>query len=508
MAAPRIAILGLHLEANAFAPPTMLEDFEKQCLVAGGEITAQARAPASRLPSELPGFYARMDATGPWVPVPVLMAAAPPGGPIEHGVFLSFLDAMRAGLAAALPLDGVYIASHGAASTTGDEDPDGTIAAMVRQVAGPAATVVCTHDLHCNISQRMIDAIDALVVYRTNPHVDMAERAAEAADLLREGLAGERFAMHRIRLPMTPPTVTMLTAEGPYAELMAMAAAEMAAGPRLANASVAGGFPHSDLPKNGLTVVATARGGDAALARAVATRIAQRGWDTRGRFTRDLLDVPRAVAIAQEAGSGMREPVCLADSGDNPGGGGRGNTTWLLRGLHEAGVAGVVLGNFVDPALATECHALGEGARFHAVLNRVEDLYGKRLESPARVLRLSDGTAVGRRGTLAGRRFDLGPSALIELEGSGMRIVVASLRRQLLEPVMLEMFGVDIAAARVVVVKSRGHFRAGFDEFFPPGRILEVSAPGLTSPVLRDFAFRRLPRPVFPLDEGVTWTAA
>ena len=106
---------------------------------------------------------------------------------------------------------------------------------------------------------------------------------------------------------------------------------------------------------------------------------------------------------------------------------------------------------------------------------------------------------------MAGREFDLGPSALLELEGSGLRVAVGSLRRQLLEPRMLEMHGVDIAAARCVVVKSRGHFRAGFDEFFPDARIFEVDAPGLTSPVLANFKWRRLRRPVFPLDRDAVW---
>ena len=133
---PRIAVLGLHLEANAFAPPTLLEDFAAQCLVRGQEIDAQARAPSSALPAELPGFYGRMDATGPWTPCPILVANAPPGGPIAQEVFLDFLDEMRRGLLAAMPLDGVYVANHGASSATGDEDSDGTMLAMVRAVVG------------------------------------------------------------------------------------------------------------------------------------------------------------------------------------------------------------------------------------------------------------------------------------------------------------------------------------------------------------------------------------
>ncbi|MDO9709149.1 M81 family metallopeptidase [Paracraurococcus lichenis] len=502
---PRIAVLGLHLEANAFAPPTRLEDFARQCLVRGAAMTALARGGTSHMPAEIAGFYHRMDATGPWQPVPVLIAAAPPGGPIEHAVFLDLLDAMRRGLAAALPLDGVYIASHGASASTGDEDSDGTLAAMVRQVVGPAVPILCSHDLHCNVSERLVAAVDALVVYRTNPHVDMAARAADCADLLREVLAGERLARAFVRLPLTPPSVTLLTASGPYAERIAEAEALMREDPRIANASVAAGFVFGDLPKCGMTVTVTARGGDAALAREAALCLARHAWAARHRHLPRLTPLAEAVAAAVAAGRGEAPPVLLADVADNPGGGGRGSTAYLLRALHEAEAQGVVLGVFVDPALAAEAHARGEGAVLEAVFNREESEFSRRFAAPARVLALRDGEGLGRRGTMAGRRFSLGPSALLELEGSGLRVVVGSLRRQLHEPAMLEMHGIDIAQARCVVVKSRGHFRAGFDEFFGEDRILEVDAPGLTSPVLANFAWKRLPRPVFPIDPEAAW---
>lgn len=502
---PRIAVLGLHLEANAFAPPTTLEDFARQCVARGEAVTALARAPVSHLPAELPGFYARMDATGPWTPVPVLVAAAPPGGPTEQAVFQGFLDEIERGLAAALPLDGVYIASHGASSAVADEDSDGTLAAAVRRIVGPAVPVVCSHDLHCNVGERLVESVDALVAYRTNPHVDMAARAAECADLLREALNGTRFARAFVRLPLAPPTVTLLTASGPYADLVRDAEALMRDDPRIANASVAGGFVYSDLPKCGVTVTVTARNNDQAAAGEAALKLARRGWADRGRHTRRLLSVEEATDLALRAGRGEHAPVIFSDAGDNPGGGGRGNTAWLLRALHEAGAAGVVLGVFVDPALAAEAHGLGEGARFEAVFNRVESEFSKRFAAPARVLAVRDGRGVGRRGTMAGRGFDLGPSALLELEGPNLRVVVGGLRRQCHEPRMLEMHGIDIAAARSVVVKSRGHFRAGFDEFFPDDRVFEVDAPGLTSPVLANFNWRRLPRPVFPLDPDAVW---
>jgi len=159
-----------------------------------------------------------------------------------------------------------------------------------------------------------------------------------------------------------------------------------------------------------------------------------------------------------------------------------------------------VLGLFVDPALAAEAHALGEGAVFEARFNRDPSEFSLPFSARARVTMLTDGKGQGRRGNMAGRQFNLGPTARLTLEGSGLEVVVISLRRQCHEPRTLEMHGINIAAARVVVLKSRGHFRAGFAEFAPNDRILEVDAPGLTSPVLSRFAWKRLPRPVFPID--------
>jgi microcystin degradation protein MlrC len=122
------------------------------------------------------------------------------------------------------------------------------------------------------------------------------------------------------------------------------------------------------------------------------------------------------------------------------------------------------------------------------------------------VTALSDGTCVGTRGIWAGRALDVGPSAALDL--GGVTVVVTTLRKQCADPVFFTMLGLDPAAARVVVVKSRGHFRAGFAPLFAPERILEVDAPGLTSPVLGRFKFQNLPRPVFPLDPQTTWSGA
>jgi microcystin degradation protein MlrC len=178
---------------------------------------------------------------------------------------------------------------------------------------------------------------------------------------------------------------------------------------------------------------------------------------------------------------------------------------WLLEALYARRVRDVILGVVNDPALAAEAARLGEGARFRAVFNRTgADSFSRRFEAEARVIAIRDGDCVGRRGFYAGRRMNLGLSVLLDL--NGISVVVISIRTQCADPVFLEMMGLDIAAARAVVVKSRGHFRAGFDEFFRPDQVLEVDAPGLTSPALHRFDFRHIPRPAFPLDRDVHWS--
>ena len=166
-------------------------------------------------------------------------------------------------------------------------------------------------------------------------------------------------------------------------------------------------------------------------------------------------------------------------------------------------------GSFYDPALATEAHQCGEDARFEAVFNRDRETeFSKQVGLPAKVLALSNGRFVGRRGIYAKRSLDLGACCALALgEDEGIVVIVISKRQQTADPMFFEEFGIDIASARTVCVKSRGHFRAGFNEWFSPAQVYEIDTAGLTSPVLERFEWRGLPRPVYPLDEDVVWVS-
>ncbi|MBL6928137.1 MAG: M81 family metallopeptidase [Rhodospirillales bacterium] len=505
----RVALMGVALESNSFAPPAVEEDFRNRCFLDGNEILAEAAKPSPGMAAELVSFIHTMNATGPWEPVPVLHYESQPKGPVDQAFFDTCLGEIEARLRDAGPVDGVFIANHGAMTATGSNDPDGDMYARVRSCVGPDVAIVGTLDLHGNISEVMVDAADVLVSYLTNPHVDMAERGEEAALVMRRMFAGLRPKSAFIRLPLTPASINLLTASGPYADLIDYGQRRKREfGGRILNVSIWGGFVYSDTPKNGLAVVVTACA-DADDARSLCDEIATRAWNDRARFRKSLTPLNKGLDLAlANSKDTSKPPVIFSDSGDNPGGGGSGRTITLLESLVGVGAKGVYYGSFFDPELAAEGHALGVGVGFEAAFNRgSKDELAPEYRVRAVVKALTDGKLVGRLGLFAGRTLELGPCCLLEIGGEGgILVVVISNRQQTADPGFFEMFGLDVADARTIAVKSRGHFRAGFIPWFPPERVFEIDTPGLTSPVLENFNWRGLPRPVYPLDEDAAWT--
>jgi len=504
----RIAILGFALESNAFAPPCKRWDFEQRGYYRGAEITELARAEPSPLYNGIRGFYAVMDARyglDGWEPVPIAHASSQPAGPVEEGFFTELLAELEAGFGAAGPVDGAYIAEHGGATATHTHDPDGEVFALVRRCVGAGVPVVATLDLHANVSDVMMESVDIMVGYRENPHVDIYERGQEAAELLDELMTtGVRATKHRVRLPLVAPSVTQLTAPGhPYGDLIRLGQTKIDAD--VMNVTVLSGFAFADTPKNGMTVIVTTRD-DPAKAEALAVDLAAAGWADHERYRTNMTPLDDAVARAKAIGAdAVRPSLLFADPADNPGGGGRGNTTYILRAFLEAGVHGAVFAVFYDPALVQQARAAGEHGRFRARLNTEETArYSEPLEWDATVVRLHDGDFVGRHGMAAGKNVSLGDTAILALDG--ITLIAITKRQQCLSTDFIEELGLDVVGARSIVVKSRGHFRAGFEHLFPPERILEVDVPGLTSPNLANFDWKGLPRPVYPLDPETTWS--
>jgi microcystin degradation protein MlrC len=499
---PRIALAAFMLESNGHAAPAPKAEFEATCWLEGDALAADLAKPNPRAPSALSGFIAGMDG-GAWEPRWLLAALAGASGPVEQAVFEEVCARIEAGLRAAMPVDGVYLCLHGAATATSEFDPDGVLIARVRAIVGPNIPVIGTLDLHANVSEAMVREADMLISYRTNPHVDMVERGVDAANAMRAMLGGLRPKAAFVKLPLIPPATSQNTDRGPYADIIAYG--QSLIDHEILDVSVVSGFSVGDTPKNGMSVIVTARR-DQARADAVAKGIAARLWAMRERFSIRLTSLEDATAMALAAGrNAAAQALLFADVADNPGGGGRGNTPFILRAFHEAGVEGAVFGIHNDAALAAAAHEAGKGATIRARFNSAEtQVFSEVFEAEAVVEALSDGEIIGRRGIYKGRSVSLGPTALLRI--GGIRVVVVSLRKQCAEPAMLEHLGIDLRTVRSLVVKSRGHFRAGFDDIFPREAIVEVDVPGLTAVVLTRVPYQNVPRPIWPLDPAMTWT--
>lgn len=503
----RIAILGFSLETNAFSPICGEKEFRERGLFYGEDISTDARRPAPVINGGICGFYNVMDAKGPWEPVPIAFASAHPNGPASADFFGPLLETMKEGLAKAGKLDGVYCCEHGAGLAEGNDDPDGEIFALCRAAVGPDVPVIATLDLHANVSDRMVEATDVLIAYRTNPHVDAYERGQEAARCMLEMFDGVKAKAVSIRVPLVAPSVTLLTAEGhPYGDLIRLGQEKMDAD--IMNVSIVAGFAWSDTDRNGMTTIVTARG-DEAKARALARELSIAAWADRERYQLRLTSLEDATQMALDVGNDASRPnILFCDPADNPGGGGRGNTTYVLKSFVEAGVKDALFGVFNDAALVAEAFKAGEGATITANFNSAEtDQFSLPFSAEATVEKLSDGEFVGTLGMVKGRTVQLGKTCLLRIRENGgdVRIVVISIRQQCLSNDYFKLFGLDAATARSTVVKSRGHFRAGFQHLFPPERIFEIDVPGLTSPNLANFPWKNLPRPVYPMDPETTW---
>lgn len=493
MTRPRVAVTGYMHEVNALAEPVTLASGRRlrsdvDATTATGEV-----GPAVGRLREL------RDVEIIGLPVWELGAS----GPLLDADFDVLVDEIAAGLRGAAPLDGVLVLGHGAGRTVGDLDADATFLGAVRDAVGPGVPVVVVLDFHANVSVEMCELADVLVGYRTNPHVDIEERSVEAAEQLHRLLAGGRTVVARCKPPLVLPQLAQNTTPGePLGDVRE--AAEHAIGGPIRNVSVFGGFSLADVPDCGLTITVTADddAGDAALA--VATRLGTLAWEARPRYRTRLTPLADAVRIASDAALGTRPPVILADTADNPGGGAPGNTTFVLRALLEAGVDGVVMGLQCDPGVVDAAWAAGEGARLRVEFNAGSTRpLALPLAVDATVLGLVDTRLVPTRGVY--RNMERHPGRCCALDLGGVHIAVSSRAVQCADDDTLRHVGLDPAAARVVVVKSRGHFRAGFSHLFADDCIIEVDAPGLAPAVLDGVDSERLPRPVFPLDPDVTW---
>jgi microcystin degradation protein MlrC len=472
----RIAVGGFQHETNTFAPaPATYEDFVAADGWPGlsrGKAIFEAVA-GINLPAA--GFI-ETARTMKHNLLPLLWCSATPSGPVTRDAFERIAGELCERLAAARPLDALYLDLHGAMVTEHLEDGEGELLARLRRVVGPDLPIVASLDFHANLTEAMVDGASALVAYRTYPHVDMAENGASAALLLDRILRQGPLAHALEKPPFLIPLTWQCTLTEPAAGLFRQLAASE--GGDVASLSFTPGFPPADIHDCGPAVIAYAE--DAAAARRAARHLAAAVLEAEGDFAGKVYQPDEAVLeakqlLAKGLAAGADRPVVLADTQDNPGAGGNSDTVGLIEALIRNRAEGAVAGLLYDPAAAAAAHAAGEGAEIELAIGEGSRLPGHRpLAGRFRVERLGDGQFTATGPFYAGNRMQLGPMALLAVDG--VRIALSSRKQQAADQAMFRHLGVEPARQKILALKSSVHFRADFQ---PIARdILIVAAPG------------------------------
>ena len=492
---PRILIAGYQHETNTFAPS--LADWA--AFTRGDSFPAFSRGSEmmdrmAGINIPVAGFIESARRRG-WQLLPSCWAGAIPSSYVTQDAFERIAAAMLEDAAAARArggLDAIYIDLHGAAVAQNADDSEGELLGRLRALVGPELPIVASLDLHANVTRRMLQEADALVSYRTYPHVDMAATGELAAELLaRRFAAGRREPMHARRLPFLIPlnaqSTWMEPAKSLYDELLAL---DREHGTLL---SFCMGFPASDIVECAPMVWGHGEAAERAVERLFARVAEPSQWQLEILSARDAA----AQAVAQAASA--PQPVVIADTQDNPGAGGDSNTTGMLHALLAQGAGRrypgqVAMGLMFDPAAAKAAHEAGLGAELNLALGTaVPTFTGQPSDPPVagryKVLALSDGRCTLKGPMMTGLTVQLGPSACLEIDG--IRIVVTSGKKQLLDRELMRMVGLHHELMRIVVVKSSNHFRADFQPH--ASHVLVAKAPGPMAADPADLPWTQLP---------------
>ena len=484
----RIAIGGFQHETNTFAPSKAdYAAFED----GGGWPGVQYGAsifPAvegANIPAE--GAIQALRAMGHSL-IGTAWGAASPSAQVTDDAFERITQGLLSNLKDAGRVDGVYLDLHGAMVTESHDDGEGEILRRVRELVGPRVPVVASLDLHANVTQAMMEYADGLAGYRTYPHVDMADTGARAARLLDQMLKlGRRLpkAFHQLDyLTGIPSQCSFIEpCKGIYEELG-----------RLENKynamlSFAPGFAMADFADCGMSVF-----GFSVEERNTAEAVEQLRRivaDAEKDFALELHAPGEAVRRARERGA-PGQPVVMADTQDNPGAGGNGDTTGVLRELILQNAKDAVLGLLVDPAAAKKAHEAGKGKTLNFQLGGLSRIPGDEpLGGEFTVERLGDGRFTCTGPMFKGFRMQLGDMALLRSKAApGVRVVLASKKCQAADQEMFRHLGVEPREQRMLALKSSVHFRADFQPIAREVLVVKSPGPALADPA--EFAWTKL----------------
>ncbi len=484
----RIAVAGFQHETNTFAPGRAgIEEFRMAdswpALLEGEAVRTVTHG--MNLP--IAGAIAAAQRHGSCEVIPILWCAAEPCGPVTDRAFDWVFGKILDGVRAAGPIDALYLDLHGAMVTESHPDGEAELLRRLRAELGADFPIGVSLDLHANISARFVALATRVTVFRTYPHLDMADTGARCLEGVIDHLDGRHLHAAFKQAPFLIPLHAQCTDFEPCRTLYNSLQTSAFSGRGYTELAL--GFPAADVADCGPSVLAYAE--SEGLAQDRAERLLQDLLSSEPQFDTTLYDADAAVRRAMR-NSGTR-PIVLADVQDNPGGGGTSDTTGLLRSLIAQGATRAIVGVFCDPALARAATDAGEGATFESAIGGCDGTDGSfPLVARFRVLHLSDGHVPYSGEMYGGGTATLGPSCCLAVESGScdIKVVVSSVRVQCLDQALFRWFGLDPTKARVIVVKSTVHFRADFDTIAED--TLSVAVPGALTGRLDEARFANL----------------
>jgi microcystin degradation protein MlrC len=489
---PRIAVGLLMQESNSFSPlPTTVETFESYYVYRGDELLSRY----GEARTEVPGFLSVLAAEGA-TPVPLIAAYATASGTVTRAAFDSLVGELEARLRAALPVDGLLLALHGALVVDDQPDGDGEIIARLRAVLGPDVPIGVSLDLHGHIAPLMLQPDVFHIGYREYPHIDMFETGERTARVLLDVIAGRRPmpAMSLAKRPMIVSPVCTRTTDGPLRPVVE-AARRLEASGAVINAALFPVQPWLDVPDLGFAVLVCADDRDQAAA--AAERLADMAWARRADFFPELTPLDEAIRI----GLSSDGTTVVSDAGDAPTGGSAADSAAVLKALLAAGADRAARPSYLtlcDPAAVKAAAAAGEGATIRLALGHAFSTRdGDPVTVTAVVQSLSDGRYRMVDGGPNGLELSMGPTAVLAI--GAIRVLVRSLPSIEWDRAMFASQGLRPEEAALLFVKSPGHFRQSFGPI--AARIIVANTPGPTAPDMRRIPFTRVTRPLYPLDE-------
>jgi microcystin degradation protein MlrC len=460
----RIAVGGIHTECSTYSPVLMaVEDFK---VLRGADL----------LGADYFNFLKAEDVEH----LPLLHARAVPGGPVSRVAYEAFKTEFLNLLKAALPLDGLYLAMHGAVNVEGMEDAEGDWISAARDVVGPDCVVAASYDLHGNVSQKIIDQLDIFAAYRTAPHIDVRETMVRAWSMLVDALkSGKRPGVAWAPVPVLWPGERTSTEDEPTKGLYDVLP-DVDRRDGILDANLMIGYVWADEPRATACAVVTAC--DKAAAIKAAEEIARSYWSAReecvfGPVTGPLSDM---LDIAEKAET---MPVILADSADNPTGGGVGDRADVLNAVITRRFDGALIAGITDRPAVEACFAAGKGAKVALSIGGSLDPASMPAKVDAEVVNLDDpGPAAERQAVV---RF------------GGITVVLAARRRPYHNIADFTRLGLDPKTVRLLVVKS-GYLSPELAPIANPN--LMALTQGVVNQDIEGLASKRRARPVFPFD--------